>query len=69
MRLMDFNGDLTSASATSVGLEFAYHSGARAFALLERPARRVEIDGVPCRPETTGNVLLLPRGQHIVTVE
>jgi hypothetical protein len=68
LRVLDFNGDLKSASATTEGVEFAYQSSARAFARVERMPRRVEIDGVETHLETAGDVLVLPRGQHIVTL-
>jgi hypothetical protein len=67
-RLMDFNGDLISASASSDSIEFAYQSSARALALPEHPPSRVEIDGVETKPQLTGSVLILPRGQHLVTL-
>jgi hypothetical protein len=68
LRVLDFNGDLKSAVVIPGGVEFAYQSGARAMARLERKPRRVEIDGVEAHPETVGDVLLLPRGQHLVTI-
>jgi len=73
-RLLDLNAELCSASALPNGLTFAYRSAARALARLDRPPERVEVDGI----ETTHQVLLpgqgtytllLPRGQHVVTVE
>jgi hypothetical protein len=67
-RLLDFNGELTSASASADSIQFAYRSGGRALATLERAPRRVEIDGAEAHPPMDGNVLILPRGQHLVTV-
>jgi hypothetical protein len=67
-RILDFNGELRSAAVVAGGVEFAYQSGARALARVERIPRRVEIDGVETRVESIGNVLLLPRGQHLVTL-
>ncbi|MGH9667376.1 MAG: hypothetical protein ACRD9L_23380, partial [Bryobacteraceae bacterium] len=67
-RLLDFNGDLKAASSLPHGLEFSYHSSSRALARLERPAKTVQIDGVYEKVERAGDVLLLPRGQHLVTV-
>ena len=55
-------------NATSDGLEFAYQSAARAMATLERTPNKVEVDGSEVKPEMTGNVLILPRGQHLVTI-
>jgi hypothetical protein len=67
-RVLAFNGDLKTASVTGTGIEFAYKSSARAMALLEHPPVRIEIDGVEQTPEMSGNVLLLPRGQHLVNL-
>ena len=50
------------------GIEFAYQSSARAMARLEHPPRKLEIDGAEQKPEFAGEVLMLPRGQHLVTV-
>jgi hypothetical protein len=72
-RLVDFTGDLTGAAATQSGVEFAYRSSARALAVLDRQPVKVELDGGPwkARSLVSGDryVLLLPRGQHVVTVE
>ncbi len=68
LKILDFNGDLKSAKTIPDGIEFAYRSSARALATLERPPRKMEIDGVEVKPEMTGNVLILPRGQHLVTL-
>ncbi len=68
MRLLDFNGELKSAGVIPGGVEFAYQSGARAMVLLERTPGRLEIDGAEAQPEMAGKVLILPRGQHVVTL-
>ena len=68
VRVLDFNGDLKMAAATPAGIEFAYQSGARAMAVLERTPAKLEIDGVEQTPQMSGAVLLLPRGQHFVTL-
>jgi hypothetical protein len=68
LKILDFNGDLKSAKVTADGVEFAYQSSARALATLERAPRKVEIDGAETKPELSGNVLILPRGQHLVTL-
>jgi len=67
-RVLDFNGDLKTAVVTAGGIEFAYKSTARAMALLDRAPSRLEIDGVEYPAEMSGNVLLLPRGQHLVNL-
>jgi len=68
IRVLDFNGDVRSAKATSNGVEVAYHSNARALAVLDHVPARVEIDGEEVSPDLRGNVLVLPRGQHFVTL-
>jgi hypothetical protein len=68
LRVLEFNGDLKSASVTAEGIEFAYQSEARAMARLEHPIKKLEIDGVEVKPEMSGDVLILPRGQHLVDV-
>lgn len=68
LKILDFNGELKSAKVTPEGVEFAYQSSARAMATLEHPPRKVEIDGAEAKPQFAGNVLILPRGQHLVTL-
>ncbi len=68
LRILDFNGELKSAKADTDTIEFAYQSSARAMATLERAPRKVEIDGAEVKPEFAGKVLMLPRGQHLVTL-
>ncbi len=69
LRLLDLNASLRSAAAIRDGIEFSYESSARALAVLDRPAAHIEIDGIPTQPDTAGAVLILPRGQHIVTIK
>jgi hypothetical protein len=70
LRLVDFNGELRTASALADGIEFSYVSASRALAVLERRPARLEIDGesaaVQGAPAASGFVLFLPRGQHLV---
>ncbi len=68
LRVTGFNGKLKSASATSAGVEFAYSSSARALASVDRVPRRVEIDGAEVPLKVEGNVMFLPRGQHLVVL-
>jgi hypothetical protein len=67
LRLLDLNADLKAATSFSNGLEFVYRSSVRAFAILDREAGKVEIDG-EVADVREGALLKLPRGQHIVTV-
>lgn len=66
LQVLDFNGDLKMAAVSSGATEFAYQSSARAMAMLEGAPAKLQIDGVEQAPQMSGNVLLLPRGQHFV---
>ena len=70
LKMIDFNGDLRSASVVPDGLRFSYESSARALAIVNARPRKLEIDGTPCDPKPVesgaGFVLTLPRGQHVV---
>ncbi len=66
VRVLDFNGDLTSAAIWASGVEFQYTSNSRAIALLEQLPAEVKLDGKPMQAETR---LLLPKGTHTVSIE
>ena len=70
-RVLDFNGTLRSASETPAGVEFAYESSSRAIAVLNFRPARVELDGVEAKADAMVSggrfVLMLPRGQHLVS--
>jgi hypothetical protein len=68
LKILDFNGELKSAKVVADGVEFAYRSSSRALATLEHPPHKIEIDGAETNPDMIGNVLILPRGQHLVTL-
>jgi hypothetical protein len=70
VRIVHFNGELRSARVLAGGaVEISYQSAARAIAVLDRRASRVLIDGAESELRTAGPLaLLLPRGQHLVTV-
>jgi hypothetical protein len=69
-RLLRLNGELKAARIVDAhSIEFTYRSSARAIAVLDRTPRTVEIDSLPAAAKSAGpNTLLLPRGQHIVTL-
>jgi hypothetical protein len=69
VRVLDLNADLVSASAIPGGVDFAYQSGTRAMVRLDRVPAHLEVDGVEARPVMLGDVLVLPRGQHLVTLK
>jgi hypothetical protein len=69
-RLLRLNGELKAAhSVDAHSIEFTYKSAARAIAVLDRTPRTIEIDSSPVTANRAGpNTVLLPRGQHIVTL-
>jgi len=69
-RLVHLNADLKAARAVNATtIEFSYQTTARAIAILDRPPRRTEIDGAEEPLQRAGpNTILLPRGQHVVTI-
>lgn len=69
VRLVDFNGELRTARVLPAGVEFSYQSSARALARLDKKPVKVEVDGEVVHLPTVGeNVIVLPRGQHFVTI-
>jgi hypothetical protein len=70
LRMVDFSGDLRSASVVNDGLRFAYSSSTRALALVNGRPKKIEIDGAPGSPKLSpsgaGYVVTLPHGQHVV---
>lgn len=73
LRIVDFNGELRSASVSGSGITLSYRSSSRAMAALNARPSRVQIDGASTNPTILvageNYVLLLPRGQHFVEVE
>jgi hypothetical protein len=69
MHLLRLNGDLKAARMVRGAMEFSYQSAARAIAILDVAPRRMQIDGVDEVPQLAGpKTILLPRGQHVVTL-
>ncbi|HMD47529.1 MAG TPA: hypothetical protein VKG79_00465 [Bryobacteraceae bacterium] len=73
LQVLDFNGELRSASASASTVSFSYQSSARAMAVLSARPAKLEIDGAPVQrdlpPSGSGFLLTLPRGQHLVRLE
>jgi hypothetical protein len=71
-RVVDYNADLRGATSISGGVELAYQSRARAYFVFNAPPGRIDLDGAIYDAEAvrtdTGYTLILPRGQHLVTV-
>ncbi len=68
VRILDFNGDLRTAAVRPDAIEIAYQSFSRAIARLDRAPSGLEVDGVET-PVNGGTILLLPRGQHVATIQ
>jgi len=72
IQLLDLNAELKSARVEGTVLELAYESATRALAILNRIPRRLQVDGREVEPVIwvfgEGWVLVLPPGQHVVTV-
>jgi len=73
VHLLDLNGGLKSATALPDGIQFAYKTYSRAIAVLDRKPVRQEVDGAEMEITAAGlegppYPILLPRGQHLVTV-
>ena len=70
LRLIHLNADLKTARIAGASrIEFSYESSARALAILDRPPRRVEVDGTESLSLAGPRTVVLPRGQHIVSIE
>lgn len=72
LKLIELNADLKSSWSDATTIEFSYESTARAFASLNKPIRKLQIDGVFTEPKLwifeESWILVLPKGQHLVTV-
>lgn len=69
-RILRLNGEVRNARYLPNGeLKVEYSSQARAIAVLDETIRELSIDGEVTTPERAGShTLLLPRGQHSVTI-
>lgn len=69
-RLLYLSGELRAArTVDATEIEFSYRSEARAIALLDRPPRKIEIDGADASGFMSGAAtVVLPRGQHLVNI-
>jgi hypothetical protein len=68
IHVLRLNAELKAARIVdALTIEFSYESSSRAIALLNRVPASVEIDGAAVIPPKEP-VLLLPRGQHVVTL-
>ncbi|MCC6363576.1 MAG: hypothetical protein IT165_08620 [Bryobacterales bacterium] len=72
VQVLDLNAELKSARVEGTTLELAYESTTRALAILNRTPKKLEVDGREVEPKVwvfdEGWVLVLPPGQHVVTL-
>lgn len=69
IRIERLNAELRSAAVLAGGMQFAYESNGRGTAILDRVPAIIEIDGEAVKPDWFADkVLILPRGQHVVTL-
>jgi hypothetical protein len=70
LQLVRLNADLQDARRVgSNSVEFSYESSARAIAVFDRRPLRLSVDGAGEPLQFAGpNTILLPRGQHVVTI-
>ena len=73
LRIVDFNGQLRTASAAKGRIEITYQQSSRAIAVLNHKPSAIEIDGMAATPAVAPSdvnwTVVLPRGQHIVTFQ
>ena len=70
--ITDLNAKLLSATAEGRRASFDYSSDSRAIVRFDRKPTRMEVDGAPLPPvcmESSDCAVLLPRGEHRVTVQ
>jgi hypothetical protein len=70
LHIVRLNAELQDARRVGAnGVEFSYQSSARAIAVFDRRPAKVSVDGGDEPPQFAGpNTILLPRGQHVVTI-
>ena len=72
LHVTDFNGEIQSAKVVDGGVEFTYTAPARSLAVVDRPPKRLEVDGVRAAltliDAGTSTVVSLPKGQHRIVL-
>ena len=74
LRILDFNGELRSASVLPKGVEIGYKTFSRAIAVVDRKPVRGEVDGASAPIDFVSAdgppfLVFLPRGQHLAILE
>jgi hypothetical protein len=73
LRVLDFNGNLRSASYVASGIRLSYQSNGHALAILNAQPRKLDIDGAAVNakalPSGSNFLLMLPRGQHVIQID
>lgn len=68
VQLTDFNGDIQRILPEKEAVDISYVSRSRAIAILACPVSGIEVDGTPFETPRGEAALLLPAGQHILTL-
>jgi hypothetical protein len=66
--ITDFNGALKTVITERETVEFSYRNATRAIAVLAAPAASIEVDGTAYSDDAKDNVVILPAGEHVVTI-
>jgi hypothetical protein len=67
--IVDFNADIQRVIAEKDAIDISYTSCSRAIAILGCAVSAIEVDGTPFKkPDDAGTALLLPAGEHILTL-
>jgi hypothetical protein len=66
--ISDFNGELKTVVSERDTIDFSYRNATRAIVILGSPAASIEVDGVAYSGDPTNKVIMLPAGEHVVTV-
>jgi hypothetical protein len=73
LRVLDFNGNLRSASYVASGIRLSYQSNGHALAILNAQPQKLDIDGAAVEPKALPSgshfLLMLPRGQHVIQID
>lgn len=67
-KLAGCNARITQLTANAKTVDFAYESSARAYCKVLIAPKALEVDGEPAKLAVNDGMLILPRGQHLVTL-
>ncbi len=67
-KLAGCNGRILTLTPSAKAIDFAYESSARNYCRLAAKPTALEVDGAPVSLPAAGTILVLPRGQHLVSL-